>query len=377
MSVKGVANAIRTAAVRLSADVSVRPLSTFLVAQDERIAASFTASNILAGIVPAPINAAIVVSPVQLAYDLGVWLTHLRFQESLGAMDQALLSFFKTRTENLQLAEDVSYQFYKNLNETIGLTDKQIFAVFKKLVDEASALDEYRMGLSKQIADRAGAQDAYARSFAKPRSDAAGVRDSKGFSLLRLLNDSGSVADSSNRQFVKGNQETLLFTEIRIKNFAKSIADVLKVTDDVDGAASILDDQEMQFIKQRSDVGFASDAFAFAMSYKRAYADLFGAQERIAVGFGKLLIDSGRAVDSKKLVVSKQLVESFGSRDLLAKVLGRPISDNARIAESKSIGFGSARTDSASFTDSGSVRSQGYCDFTYFAEDFVGASRTF
>ena len=377
MSVKGVANAIRTAAVRLSADVSVRPLSTYLVAQDERIAASFTASNILAGIVPTRIDAAIVISPAQLAYDLGVWLTHLRFQESFGAMDQALLSFFKTKTENLQLAEDVSFTFYKNLKETLGLSDKRIVSFFKGLMDAASVQDQYRMQLARGLVDQAGARDAYQHVLNKGPKDTAGVRDSKGFILYRLLNDSSSVADYSNRQFTKNNFETVRFTETRSQVFAKSLADVLKVTDDVDGAASILDDQEMQFIKQRTDVSFAVDTFAFAMAYKRAYADLSQAQEKIVVGFGKSAVDSARLSDTRKFVVSKQIVDAFGSRDILAKVMARPVLDNARIAESKSIGFGSSRKDSAAFTDSGSVRSQGYCDFSYFAEDFVGASRTF
>jgi len=33
--------------------------------------------------------------------------------------------------------------------------------------------------------------------------------------------------------------------------------------------------------------------------------------------------------------------------------------------------------DEASLTDAGSYRSQNYCDFAYFAEDYVGASGTF
>ena len=39
--------------------------------------------------------------------------------------------------------------------------------------------------------------------------------------------------------------------------------------------------------------------------------------------------------------------------------------------------FNRTFTDTASSTDAGSIRNQGYADFTFFAEDYVGVSRTF
>jgi len=47
------------------------------------------------------------------------------------------------------------------------------------------------------------------------------------------------------------------------------------------------------------------------------------------------------------------------------------ISDALAILKTKILG------DSSAFTDSGSLRNQGYCAFDYFAEDYVGDSRTF
>ena len=377
MSVKGVANAVRVAAVRLSADVSVRPLSTSLVALDQRIAASYTASNILAGIVPAHTHAAIAVPAAQLAYDLGVWLTHLRYQDSFGVMDKALLSFFKTKTENLQLAEDVTTQFYKTLRETCGLTDKQIFSVFKKLVDEASVEELYQMRFARSRFEQAGATDAYQHILNKQPKETAGVRDLQGFTLYKGFSEAGAVAESSLRVFTKNNYELARFTELRQKSFSKSLKDFLNATDDVDGAASILDDQEIQFIKQRTDLGSVSDSFAFAMSYVRAYADSYKALDKITFGFVKTLLETSRFSDSKSFVFSKKLADSFGSRDVLAKAMARPITDNARAVDLKAFALSKARTDAATLSDSGSLRSQGYCDFSYFSEDYVGTFRTF
>ena len=50
---------------------------------------------------------------------------------------------------------------------------------------------------------------------------------------------------------------------------------------------------------------------------------------------------------------------------------------NAADTLTLSIGFNRNFTNTASSTDAGSLRNQGYADFTFFAEDYVGASRTF
>ena len=75
------------------------------------------------------------------------------------------------------------------------------------------------------------------------------------------------------------------------------------MTDDVDGEATAEDDQDMTFVKVRSNL----------------------------------------ATVSESLVMLK------------TKILG----------------------DSSAFSDSGTIRSQGYCAFDYFAEDYVGDIRTF
>lgn len=53
------------------------------------------------------------------------------------------------------------------------------------------------------------------------------------------------------------------------------------------------------------------------------------------------------------------------------------LSDNGGIIDAQVVQFTKVSSDSGVTADSGSLRSQGYCDFTYFAEDYVGASRTF
>jgi hypothetical protein len=90
---------------------------------------------------------------------------------------------------------------------------------------------------------------------------------------------------------------------LRHSTSTKALADTANVTDDFDGAASIEDDQVMQFVTSRSEIATASE-----------------------------------------------------SASLLA---------------------GKGLADSASTGDSGSLRMQGYCDDSYFAETYLGTSITF
>ena len=95
------------------------------------------------------------------------------------------------------------------------------------------------------------------------------------------------------------------------------------VTDDLDGEASTEDDQDIFFVKTCADIGAASDTFRRAAGYLRAFTE------------------NGATTEFQVKLTTK------------------------------------ASSDSAAFTDAGDLRSQGYCDFTYFAEDYVGASRIF
>ena len=55
----------------------------------------------------------------------------------------------------------------------------------------------------------------------------------------------------------------------------------------------------------------------------------------------------------------------------------RTFSDSSGVTDGDVLSFGKRPSNTIPITDAGSLRSQGYCDFTYFEGDYVGASRTF
>ena len=227
--------------------------------------------------------------------------------DGVGGADGALLHFFKTLTDSTALAEDAVLAFNKAVSETIGVAEENIISYEKPLGDATAITDVLVKNFPRSFADSFSvAEDAAILGVSKPFSETPGITD--------VLRPSAG----------KGLSETPAFTDaITARALTKALANSVDATDDVDGEASILDDQEMQFVKNTTNVATISEVIAIATTFNRAFADSFGVTDGDVLDFGK-----------------------------------RP-------------------SNTASMTDAGSLRSQGYCDFTYFQEAYVGASRTF
>jgi len=192
--------------------------------------------------------------------------------ESPTAADLHASNFATSRAE----APTVTDSFFQVLRRNRAFSDAPSAtdavnsrAFIKLLSDTHTAVDDYASGFATSRTDNSTAQDAYAAAATKSFFETA------------------TSADLFARQV----------------DYVRAFTDTATVTDDLDGEASTLDDQEMQFVKDRTDV--------------------------------------------------------------------------ASVIEAKSLEPGKVLLETPAITDVGSLRNQGFVDFTYFAEDFVGASRTF
>lgn len=130
-------------------------------------------------------------------------------------------------------------------------------------------------------------------------------------------------------------------------NFTKVIADT----------ATGVDSPALLAAKPVTDTSSAADAFV--ASVLKPLSDTASAADAYAPNFTKIVSDLAALADAAALSVSKVLVDTSTLADVIAISAGRSI------------------IDTATASDSGSLRMQDYCDFTYFAEDYVGESRTF
>ena len=96
-----------------------------------------------------------------------------------------------------------------------------------------------------------------------------------------------------------------------------------------------------------------------AITSLKPTSDASSVTDSAALGFDKAAADTATGSDTAFRDFIKGLTEAPTATDSAAKTTGKTL------------------IDSTSASDAGTVISQGYCDITYFAEDYVGTSVTF
>ena len=173
------------------------------------------------------------------------------------------------------------------------------------------------------------------------KSDTVTLSDGTAFSFGKLLTDNPFVSDAQAR------------------NFGKYVVDAFGATDAV---------TRRDFGKAAFDMANASDALA-----KSIGAVLPGitasATDTTARTFGKFLASSVTSTDDLDGEATTEDDQEIQFFKVLNHITGA--------ADTKALSFEKILTHTASFSDIGSLRSQNYSNFEFFAEDYVGESRTF
>ena len=323
--------------------------------------------------------------PILMAIEVGHFLTEIDIegdvylQDGIGAVDGALLHFFKTLTDNPTLADNAVTAFNKVLAENPSVSEAQVFDFYKSLTDTAVATDTHFSAVGKALTEPPVAVDIYTYAFNKVTADGAVATESDFKAVAKVLAENPTLADTNVLSFFKSISENPNFTDtINTLAITKLLTDTVNATDDLDAAASILDDQEMQFTKITTNATTVADSFARVVAFLRSFSETPGLTDVNTLGIGKTISENPAFSDTNYVNFGKLLSEQPNITDLLAlQVTLSPFTETPGVTDSADVVPNKVFTELPSLTDAGSLRSQGYCDFTFFAEDFVGASRTF
>lgn len=456
------------------------------------------------------ISVAFRVATIGLVTELGRFVEVLFKQENVGLTDDQKRNVYKVSSDTYAALDKYISTLSKPKTDGSTFGDKEYATVTKALKELTGVLDTCKATISKPFYDQVVGLEEHVYVFAKkaPENFVAPVDriDTKAVGKLRL--DAWAVSDDETIAFYKERSDAAGFADARYGFIAKVLTDIVNTTDDIDGATSIDDDQEVQFFKVVSELTATHDDFYRFMEFVRGFSDAAGfsdgAYHALAKPFSELvtgvedhtyvfsqktpdnaaeladayalttdkpIIDACAVADietvafdkersdalsfgdtnllltSKSLseneavsdavtnLVSKSLAEAFGVADFLDQVTivvkrdffdqmpvadaksiyaTKPLADNpfsvidsaavsggkvlaelafwseilyrntnkslvdtSNVSELKAISAVKPTNDGFSLTDSGSLRSQSYCDFDYIAEDYVGVSRTF
>lgn len=124
-----------------------------------------------------------------------------------------------------------------------------------------------------------------------------------------------------------------------------------------------------------------ADVIYTTLIYQREFSDALTAIENIYKSVSESKADVTTTVDQQYLATTKVFTDAVGMLDNMDTniqyLLIKTISELVSVSDTSIIGFEATKTDSVTAGSSGSLLSQGYCDITYFLEDYVGYSRTF
>lgn len=277
--------------------------------------------------------------------------------DSLDATDGLLYSFAKGVSNVAFVSDTDSFSLGKTLKESLGLSDVLVRSFAKALTDAITTPEAVSRVTTKKVVDAQAVVDDVVRLVAKKLIDPVSVGDLSVRTVSKRLADNAAVADAAKRVVTKLVTDTLTgFSEQVTRAFTKKLTDSASLADVdryslskrvVDGAIPADTIANKQVQKLLADALTITENVTRTLVYQRLLQDAFALNDSTGIG-------DGLAVQSIKNVAN---VATVG--DLQIKSM------NLR------------RTESAVLTDTGNLVSQGYCDLTYFADDYVGATRSF
>lgn len=222
-----------------------------------------------------------------------------------------------------------------------------IFVRFLSPTDTASVASDVRLSARKPLADQYAVTDYHDVATGKRLTDAAEVADALApFQIGKFFYEYPKV------------EEGPYFAEDYTDPGYTIISFTLATTKGRSDAAEIADAGiSLDMTLGRADIVALADSIAFMRVLNRA--DAASVLSTVGVYTTKPFADQYAAMDYHDLAPHKRLTDSTTAVDTV------------EVAAKLGI------VDATSIADSGSIRMQDYCDYTYFAEDYVGEARTF
>jgi len=180
----------------------------------------------------------------------------------------------------------------------------------------------------------------------------------------------------------------LLVSYIRIRTTLGHFFKFISPSDSV----SVTEEQNY-FAEDYVELGYI--AVPFYINFTKVLAEAVAFVDNIVLTKFKTFTDSSTISESPALLVGKTPSEVLTLSDAATRGYTKTVSELATLADNAARSFASGLSEASILTDvvalsaslaiieqpvasdSGSLRMQDYCAFDYFAEDYVGASRTF
>jgi hypothetical protein len=294
--------------------------------------------------------------------------------DSVGVADVLALTAQKLLSDSLLTADFRRLEPRKGLSDSVGMTDE----ITRTLVFLRNFADSVSLADARTTAFTLGTR----REFLTALSEQA-FEYNKFIPDGVAMNDSASLGDGSTYFFDKGIINMAFVGDARASSVGKLLTEAAGVQD-VDTKAvakaffepiTIADASVYEVSKPFAEALSTPDFRVFA--YDKPFAEVLTVVDARVVSYDKPFTDTAGVADADTVVVDKPQVEAISVADLIARVAQKAFTETASTTDTTLLSFSASRVESVGVPDSGFLRSQDYCDPTYFAEDYVGVSQSF
>lgn len=226
--------------------------------------------------------------------------------------EQYLVAFTKDLKSSLFVTDDLDGEtsilddqeinFTKTVTNISTVSEVTNFSTVKILSDTSTADENLALDFSRPLSDSFEAFETSSYDFEKLLIDESTASEALATTFTKLSSDLGSTSDLLTLDFNKVSGDELNLISVEVKDIEKQLQSIITATDDVDGEASILDDQEVFFTKARTEVIFSTENID-SFEIEKNLTDFPTAQESIANVLEKSLFNS--------ITVSEDLEDSF------------------------------------------------------------------
>ena len=267
------------------------------------------------------------------------------------------------------------FRDYANPIDLVSIPDGSTYSLIKSLRNTISLQDSFNRTASyiRSYTDHETILDQLALESNKSLSDRNALSDSNLLDVTKVLNNSIFNNDSTKLNALKKVNDNAVFVDVAQRSIGKYFADYVYTADNTNirylGTST---ENAYEFIS-------IDDKRIFIIN--KAFSDKSILTETISKNSNKSFTDNYALSDIKTLSAHKHLSDSFIANDTFAKNLNKSLYDVIIVNDNQNITTshpGSQyQNDITSIEDYGSLYMTDYADITYFAEDYVGESRTF
>lgn len=276
----------------------------------------------------------------QLALEVHVSL--LKLTQEVG---QFVLTLF--RDDKATFNDDLNRELQKPLEHEATVVAHYLWQLDRRADDQAALVDHTTQGLGKQsheavvlvdqssvtvqklLSERPVVESWAYRLVAKPLTEACLLLDENVKQTGKNAKDTASAMDRLRDDFLKSILDAVFVEGSTQRALLKRIADLATATDDVDGATSAEDDQEIAFLKQVQHRLAVSDSLIRSVGFTRAFSDDALVLASIQLGLKRSARDLIGLSDQSQASLFKPAIETIEWLDYITKVIARKPHEHA------------------------------------------------